>query len=70
MPTTLALTSELVALLKKDFRKSAAPVFDATKLPGVRACIRYAIVAEDDISRAMEALEQANGACPERLRFD
>jgi hypothetical protein len=37
-------------------------VFDATKLPGVRACICYAIVAEDDISRAMESLEQANGA--------
>ena len=64
---TLALTSEFVALLKKDFRKSAAPVFDATKLPGVRACIRHAIAAVDDISRAMEAPEQANGACPERL---
>ena len=54
MPTTLALTSEFVALLNKDFRKSAAPVFDATKLPGVRACLRYAIVAVDDSSsRAM-----------------
>jgi hypothetical protein len=50
---TLALTSEFVALLNKDFRKSAAPVFDATKLPGVRACLRYAIVAVDEISRAM-----------------
>ena len=69
MPITLALTSEFVALLKKDFRKSAAQVFDATKLSGVRACIRirYAILAVADISRAMEALEQANGACPERL---
>jgi hypothetical protein len=64
---TLALTSEFVALLNKDFRKSAAPMFDATKLPAVRACIRYAIVAVDDISRAMEALEQANDTCPERL---
>ena len=49
----LALTSEFVALLNKDFRKSAAPVFDATKLPGVRACICYATVAVDDISRVM-----------------
>ena len=48
----LALTSEFVALLNKDFRKSAAPVFDATKLPGVRARLRYAIVAVDS-SRAM-----------------
>ena len=53
MRMTLALTSEIVALLKKDFRKSAALVFDATKLPGVRACIRYATVAVDDISRVM-----------------
>jgi hypothetical protein len=50
---TLALPSEFVALLKKDFRKSAAPVFDATKLPGVRACIRHTIVAVDDINRVM-----------------
>ena len=50
---TLALPSEFVALLKKDFRKSAAPVFDATKLPGVRACTRHAIVAVDDINRVM-----------------
>jgi hypothetical protein len=53
LPMTLALTSEFVALLNKDFRKSAAPVFDATKLPGVRARLRYAIVAVDDSSRAM-----------------
>jgi len=31
-PLTLALTSELVALLKKHLRKSGAPVFDATNL--------------------------------------
>jgi len=54
--------------LNKDFRKSAAPVFDATKLPGVRACLRYAIVAVDDISRAMEALEQATALA--RIEFD
>jgi hypothetical protein len=63
---TLALPSEFVALLKKDFRKSAAPVFDATKLPGVRACIRHAIVAVDDINRVM-GLEQAKSTCPERF---
>ena len=65
---TLALTSEFVALLNKDFRKSAAPVFDATKLPGVRARLRYAIVAVDDSSRAMEALEQATALA--RIEFD
>jgi integrase len=103
---TLALTSELVALLRKYFRNSGAPVFDATnlrrewerataaaKMPellihdlrrsgarnlrssGVAETVimqiggwktanvfrRYAIVAEDDISKAMAALEQANG---------
>jgi integrase len=31
-PLTLALTSELVALLRKHFRKSGAPAFDATNL--------------------------------------
>jgi integrase len=106
-PLTLALTSELVALLKKHLRKSGAPVFDVTnlrrewerataavKMPellihdlrrsearnlrssGVAETVimqiggwktanvfrRYAVVAEDDISKAMAALEQANGA--------
>lgn len=105
-PLTLALTSELVALLRKHFRKSGTQVFDATnlrrewerataaaKMPellihdlrrsgarnlrssGVAETVimqiggwktanvfrRYAIVAEDDISKAMAALEQANG---------
>ena len=104
-PLTLALTSELVALLRKHFRKSGAPVFDATNLrrewerataaakmlvllihdlrrsgarnlrsSGVAETViqigcwktanvfrRYAFVAEDDISKAMAALEQASG---------
>jgi integrase len=106
-PITLALPGELVAMLRKQFRKPGARVFDtknlrrewaktviAAKMPnliihdlrrsgarnlrssGVAETVimsiggwrtgsvfrRYAIVAEDDISKAMAALEQANGA--------
>jgi integrase len=39
-PLTLALTSELVALLRKHFRKSGAPVFDATNLCGGNGSVR------------------------------
>lgn len=105
-PLTLALPSELVAMLKKQFRKAGAPVFDTTnlrrewakaviaaKMPdliihdlrrsgarnlrssGVAETVimsiggwrtasvfrRYAIVAEDDIANAMQALERQNG---------
>ena len=64
---TLALTSEFVALLKKDFRKSTALVFDATEVAGSesmhllrhRCCGRH--------QQGHGALEQANSTCPERL---
>lgn len=100
-PLTLALPSELVAMLRKQSRKSGAAVFDGMNLrrewdkavvaagmpnliihdlrrSGARnlrasrvqiggwktrsVFIRYAIVAEDDITDAMQALEQRSGA--------